>query len=78
MPVVRTQPWPNEAWMTPEQLADAKARRATLMASIPVNVPFLKEDFTQAEEDAFYARQDRSMEGAVIAHRSPPASPRRR
>lgn len=78
MPVVRTQPWPNDDWMTPEQLADAKARHATLMASIPVNVPFLKEDFTQAEEDAFYARQDRSMDGAVIAHRSLPASPKRR
>ena len=70
MPVVMNRPWPDEAWMTPEQFAEAKAKRAALLASIPVNEPFLKEELTEAEEEAFYARYDRGMAGAVIAHRA--------
>jgi hypothetical protein len=75
---VRNRPWPDEAWMTPEQLADAKAKREAELAAIPRSEPFFKEEFTEAEEDAFYARYDRGMAGAVIAHRSPPASQKRR
>lgn len=74
MGTIRNRPWPDEAWMTPEQLAEAKAKRAAELAAIPCAEPFFKEDFTEAEEDAFYARYDRGMAGAVIRHRSPPAS----
>jgi hypothetical protein len=73
MGTIRNRPWPDEAWMTLEQLADAKAKREAELAAIPRSEPFFKEEFTEAEEDAFYARYDRGMNGAVIFRGSSPA-----
>lgn len=80
MGTIRNRPWPDEAWMTPEQLAEAKTRRAEERATAIAAAGGYRfiEQMTEAEEEAFYARYDRGMSGAVIAHRSPPGAPKRR
>ena len=80
MPVVRIQPWPDEAWMTPEQIFEARARQEVNRAAVIKAAGGVChiEQMTETEADAFYARYDRGMDGAVIAHRAPPAlTPRR-
>jgi len=82
MPIILTRPWPDAAWMNPEQLAEAKAKKdAEIAAALEAAGGYRYIDqMTEAEEEAFYTRYDRGMvAGAVIAHRqAPSAGPRRR
>ena len=80
MGTIRNRPWPDEAWMTPEQLSEAKAKRsADIKAAIEAAGGYRYIDqMTEEEENAFYERYDRGMAGAVIAHRSPLGAQKRR
>jgi hypothetical protein len=70
MPLILSRPWPDEAWMTPDQLAEAGAAKAAKLAATPCDEPFCREGaMADIEESAWYDRYDRGMAGAVIAHR---------
>lgn len=75
MPVVRTRPWPDEAWMSPEQLAQKAQSKAQDFPRAPL--PWITRE-TELEQEAFYRMLDSGVNTVAIAHRQPPASPKKR
>jgi hypothetical protein len=74
MGTVRNRPWPDEAWMSQEQLAE-KARNT------PQDYPRPPLEWisrtTEREQEEFYRMIDSGINSVAIAHPRPPALPKK-
>lgn len=71
---IRNRPWPDESWMTDEQLAE-KARN-TPQDYPRAPLPWVERN-TEREQEDFYRMVDSGIKGVAISHPRPPASPKK-
>lgn len=75
MATIRNRPWPNEAWMTPEQLAEKANNTPQDYPRAPL--PWITRE-TDLEQEAFYRMLDSGINSVAITHRQPPVGQKKR